>query len=364
MTDKIFINQQELETIYQKIQALDKKCQELEKANQRIIISGGKSNPQPKRINLSEEELINIYNYAPNILAEYATPVSETADSYRRKSPENIYLEYTNNGYYWVILREENNERFYHLMPNLDRNLKLYRLQNKINSLFVIQGKIEPNNHNLTIEKLANLEILPSGYSWQLLEKGTIKIGKPSSMNKLLNELQKINTQSGEVPNNISNLLSLVHEDHQNLIMLTEGQKKLEKYIFDTINKFLQLKDKLEINTNKLEVNVNNQQQEIKQLENKEEQNNQQINLTDQKTNKLKEFIQILLEDVSSLSSTTQEYNQNLGTLTDKHKNLEKFVIETVNKLLELKDKLDTKIAELEIKLNYQKEEIRQLKNK
>ncbi|MGI0480961.1 hypothetical protein ACN4EE_09225 [Geminocystis sp. CENA526] len=353
-----------LKKVYQKIQALDKKCQELEKANQRIIVTGSKSQPQPKPINISEEELINVYNYTPQILAEYATPVSETADSYRRKSPDNIYVEYANNGYYWVILREENNERFYYLVPNGNRQINLHRFQNNLKSLFIIQGKIQSNNSNLTIEKLANLEILPSGYSWQLLDKGIIKIDKPSSMNKLLNELQKINTQSGEVPNNISNLLSLVHEDHQNLIIVTEGQKKLEIYIFDTINKFLKLKDKLEVNTNKLEVNVNHQQQEIKQLKNKEEQNNQQINLIDQKTNKLKESMQILLDNVSSLSSITQEYHQNLGNLTDKHKNLEKFTIETVSKLLELKDKLDTKIAELEIKLNYQKEEIRQLKNK
>ncbi|WP_144051482.1 hypothetical protein [Geminocystis herdmanii] len=353
-----------LKKVYQKIQALDKKCQELEKANQRIIVTGSKSQPQPKPINISEEELINVYNYTPQILAEYVITVSVTADTYRQKTAGKIYLESTNNGYYWVILREEGNEKFYHLVPNGNRQINLHRFQNKLKSLFVIQGKIESNNNNLIIEKLANLEILPSGYLWQLLDKGIIKIDKPSSINKLLNELQKINTQSGAVPNNITNLLSLVHEDHQNLVILIEQQKNSEKYIFDTINKFLQFKDKLEVTTNKLEIDFNNQKQEIKQLENKEGQNNQQINLIDKKMNELKESMQILLKNVSTLSSITQEDHNNLGTLTDKHKNLEKFTIETVNKFLELKDRLDTKIAELEIKLNYQKEEIRQLKNK
>lgn len=92
MIDKILINKQELESIYQKIQAFDKKCQELEKANQRIIVTGSKSQPQPKSINISEKELINLYSYTPQILREYATPVSITADTYREKTLGNIYL--------------------------------------------------------------------------------------------------------------------------------------------------------------------------------------------------------------------------------------------------------------------------------
>lgn len=364
MTEKNFINKQELESIYQKIQALDKKCQELEKANQRIIVTGSKSNPQPKPINISEEELINIYNYTPQILAEYAVTVSITADTYRKKTQGNIYLEYTNNGYYWVILREQNKEIFYHLVPNLDRTLKLYRLQNQLKSLFIIQGEIDSNNNNFTIEKLANVQILASGYSWQLMDKGIIKIGIFSPINKLLNELQKINTQSGKIPNNITNLLSLIKEDHQNLGILQDQQKKVEKYVFETINKFLELKNKLEESIKKLEVNFNIQKQEIQQVKYKEENSNQQINLIDKRNNDLQKSFDMLSVHIDKLVSIVQEEHKNLGIVQNQQQNLEKYIVETINKFLELKNKLDTNIAELEIKLNYQKEEIKQLKNK
>jgi hypothetical protein len=309
-------NSQEVESIYHKFQQIDKKLQDLEKANQRIIVTGGKSQPQPKPINISEEELINIYNYTPQILGEYATPVSITADTYREKTVGNIYLESTINGYYWVILREENNEKFYYLVPNGDRNLKLYRLQNQLNSLFIIQGQVESNQNNLSIEKFANLQILPSGYSWQLLDKGIIKIAKPSSINKLLNELQKINTQSGEVPTNITNLLSLVHEDHQNLDILKHKQKNLEKYVFETINKFLELKNKLEESINKLKINLNEEKQEVRQLKQKEENYSQQINLMNKRIKDLKHSLNNLSVIIASLQQNRSQNQENINTVT------------------------------------------------
>ncbi|WP_373481077.1 hypothetical protein [Geminocystis sp.] len=57
-------NSEPLNQIYHKFQEVDKKLKELEKATQKVIVTGGKSHPQPKPINVTEEELINIYNYA------------------------------------------------------------------------------------------------------------------------------------------------------------------------------------------------------------------------------------------------------------------------------------------------------------
>lgn len=161
--------------IYQKIQDIDKQLKELQKASQRIIISGGKSNPQPKPINIAEGDLINLYNYAPQILAEYATSVSITAETYRNKNQGKIYLEYTINGYYWVILREQNNKIFYHLLPNGNKQINLHRLQNQLELLFIIEGQKESNN-DFSLEKLGYLVIEPSGNLWQLTNKGIIKI--------------------------------------------------------------------------------------------------------------------------------------------------------------------------------------------
>ncbi|MGI0480955.1 hypothetical protein ACN4EE_09195 [Geminocystis sp. CENA526] len=161
--------------IYQKIQDIDKQLKQLEKASQRIIIAGGKSNLQPKPIPLDKDELINIYNYAPQILAEYATPVSITADTYRRNMGRKVYLEYTINGYYWVILTEDQNIKNYWLLPNANRNIKFYRLKDSIRLLFELKGSKEFRTNILTVTKLAQLEIIPSGLTWLLLQRGCIQ---------------------------------------------------------------------------------------------------------------------------------------------------------------------------------------------
>ncbi|WP_017296353.1 hypothetical protein [Geminocystis herdmanii] len=190
-------NSQDLESIYYKFQQIDKKLQELEKANQRIIVTGSKSNPQPKPINISEEELINIYNYTPQILAEYASPVSITADTYRRKSQENIYLESTINGYYWVILTENAEDKFYWLVLNGNRKIDLHRFQNQIISLFnIIYEDDKKTNRNIipALIKLSQLEILPSGTTWKLKEKGCISCVNSNNQYFLLEKPKQFNS--------------------------------------------------------------------------------------------------------------------------------------------------------------------------
>lgn len=200
------INDQELFLIYQKIQQIDKKLKELEIANEGIIVTGGKSNPQPKPLPIDKDELINIYNYAPQILAEYATPVSVTAESYRKKTGKTIYLEHTINGYYWVILTEDEKEQNYWLLPNGNKNIRFYRLKEQIRLLFTLKGSKQFRTNILTVTKLTRLEIEPSGLSWRLIEKGCIE-NKRSEIINLKKTIQQ------DLENNLINFVNNLKED-------------------------------------------------------------------------------------------------------------------------------------------------------
>lgn len=204
--DTPIINAQELLPIYQKIQQIDKKLKELEIANQRIIVTDSKSNSQLKPLPLDQDELINLYNYAPQILAEYALSVSVTAESYRKKTEKTIYLETIINGYYWVILTEDEKGKNYWLLPNGNRNIRVDRLKEQIKLLFTFKGNKLFRTNFLTIKKLSRLEIEPSGLSWQLIEKGCIE-NKRSEIINLKKTIQQ------DLENNLTNFVNNLKED-------------------------------------------------------------------------------------------------------------------------------------------------------
>lgn len=209
--DTFMIDAQELLPIYQKIQQIDKKIKELEIANQRIIVTNSKSNTQLKPLPLDQDELINLYNYAPQILAEYAISVSVTAESYRKKTEKTIYLEQTINGYYWVILTEDEQEKNYWLLPNGNRNIRVDRLKDQIRLLFTLKGNKLLRTNFLTIKKLSRLEIEPSGLSWRLIEKGCLE-NKRSEIINLKKTIQQ------DLENNLTHFVDNLKEEFNLMI--------------------------------------------------------------------------------------------------------------------------------------------------
>jgi WD40 repeat protein len=203
-----------LEPIYHEIQKLNKRLEKLEKSSQKVIVTGSNLNRLPKPLNLSEEKLLNLYNYAPQILREYATPLSVTAETYQKKTND-IYLEYSINGYYWLILSEKNLQQNYWLFPNGERQINFYRLEHQIKSLFTIQGDISKQDSSFTLEKPAKIEIFPSGKKWQLIAKGKIKMRQESPAQKLLLELEKITNETAEIPATLQELLTLLKSYNQ-----------------------------------------------------------------------------------------------------------------------------------------------------
>lgn len=228
-----------LEPIYQKIQELNQRIENLEKSSQKVIVTGGYVNQLPKPIAISEKKLINLYNYAPQILREYAVPVSVTAETYHKKI-EKTDLEYSINGYYWVVLSEQNFSKNYYLFPNGDKKINFHRLENQIESLFTINGNISTQDHNFHLEKPAQIDILPSGNRWQLTKKGIIDIEEESTVKELLLELAKITNAQGEIPTTLQELLALLKPYNQ-----SQSQAQVAKstaITLDNINQVTQIR--------------------------------------------------------------------------------------------------------------------------
>ncbi|MTF39690.1 hypothetical protein [Cyanobacterium aponinum] len=231
----------ELEEIYQKFHEINIKLKKLEKKADRIIVTGGKLNKQPKAINITLEELINIYNYIPQILSEYATPVSLSAKTYREKT-EDVELDYQDNGYYWVILLENQGIKNYYLLPNGNKKINFSRLKNYINSLFILHGNFLNIGNNFSLIRCANIDILPNGLSWILKEKGEI-ISKISPSDLLLKELFKFQDKDKEIPDNISKLLEVLNHYYNETLKVKDRLYIESENIIELDEKFVQLND-------------------------------------------------------------------------------------------------------------------------
>ncbi|WP_324281551.1 hypothetical protein VKI21_06705 [Cyanobacterium aponinum UTEX 3222] len=231
----------ELEEIYKKFHEINIKLKKLEKKADRIIVTGGKLNKQPKQINITLEELINIYNYIPQILSEYATPVSLSAKTYREKIEE-IELDYQHNGYYWVILLENQGIKNYYLLPNGNIKVNFARLQNYINFVFILHGNFLDIGNNFSLIRCATIDILPNGLSWILKAKGEI-ISKISPSDLLLKELVKFQDKDKQIPDNISKLLDLLDSYYNETLKIKDRLYIESENIIELEEKFVQLND-------------------------------------------------------------------------------------------------------------------------
>ncbi|MGI0483424.1 hypothetical protein ACN4EE_21910 [Geminocystis sp. CENA526] len=236
---EIQANSQELEAIYNKIQEIDKQVKQLEKASQKVIVTGSKSNPQPKALNLTEEQFINIYNYTPQIFADYAVMVSVSGEE---KNHKKVILDSTNNGYYWIILVENQLSKNYWLVPNSNRKIRFHRWQNHIESLFKIDGDIINDQGNLVLIKPSLVNILPSGESWELTLKGEIYIDNISPSDKVLEKLEILKNNETETLEHFQDFTDFLKDYYHHSLNLQEEQELLKQNFMEITDKLLKIK--------------------------------------------------------------------------------------------------------------------------
>lgn len=221
----------EIQQIIKYVQTLEKRIKQLE-SKDAIILQTTAKDIYPKPLKLSVEELVNIYNDIPAILTEYIAPVNLAVNSWRAPSDNQIIVELSNQGNYWVILLENYTERIYYLVPNQEKKLRINRLES-IKKIFQIQGEKKLENDNYTIIKPAILQIIPSGKEWEVIEKGVIYSGRKAPIDKLTKELEILTQTQEEIPSNLQTLLNSLEKLNKNnqeiLAQINFVQRRLDK---------------------------------------------------------------------------------------------------------------------------------------
>lgn len=201
-------DQSDLKKIFAFVQKLETRITKLE-SKDAVIVEGSKSNNQPQPLQLPLDKLISIYNDVPQILAAYAVEVALNSESYRHNHEQNIILEPLIRGKYWVILLENNHEQKYYLLPNALVKIKLYRTKS-INYLFNLRGEITRSIENFTLIKPSDLQILPSGQQWQLINAGELHIGSKSPTLELVSEIEEITKKQEKTTSTIEELINIL----------------------------------------------------------------------------------------------------------------------------------------------------------
>jgi len=257
------LDAESLNSIYTKIQELNQKIKEIEK-NRNLIVTSANNKYQLNPLNITSEKLINIYNYAPILLKEYAISVSVNQNIYSNSVVNRkTYLKADINGYYWVIIIEEDHGKKYFLLPNGDKRLNLHRLQSQVNLLFTCKGDKPSLNSSFIVEQLGQVEILPSGNEWEFRQKGSIQIGKSSSGIKLLNELENITNENGEIPKSLEELLKLVEKANSISALKVEANKTLENQFGSLILRMKEIEKENYLEVKNLKRKIDQQQEQI-----------------------------------------------------------------------------------------------------
>ena len=186
-----------------------------------------------KSLKVSVEELIDVYNNVPNILANNAVTVSVET---KTNNQAEFFLSKSERGNYWIIATKlESKQQQYWLLPNgeIDYHSLYRKLFNKysintVKTLFNFQDQELSADKNLIIEKPAQVTFIPSGQKWKLQQPGEIKFSI-NSRSSQLQFLEKINQQHQELKSQIIQLKTEITQLKSSLKYAKIERELLEK---------------------------------------------------------------------------------------------------------------------------------------
>lgn len=185
--------------------------------NGSVIVTGAFTAEKITPLNISESELIEVYNNVPKVLLKNSIIAELTAKSYREDNPNQlVLLEKDENGKYWIIVSNQNN---IFLLPSINIKLHIHKLKT-VAKLFDFRGITPTVDTHFLLIKPARVSSLPNGKEWKLLEKGILEFTNHVSgvsfrshlddvQEKQVNynlEIEKINNQLNHVKLHLENL--------------------------------------------------------------------------------------------------------------------------------------------------------------
>ncbi|WP_013325749.1 WD40 repeat domain-containing protein [Gloeothece verrucosa] len=191
------MEQQEQELIKRLIE-LEKKFQALEKALEegshpwgmlkasRVV--GGVIGEKLSMLNITSEQLVDLYQDCPQVLAAVAIKVSLMSQSYENPLAGEICLEKTGNGNYWVIGTEAEN---FWLVPKDTIKINA-QMMKTVESLFKCEGYQASQTKEFTLIQAAQVSRSPDGEQWVLEELGILDFRDRSVGSQLREELTQM----------------------------------------------------------------------------------------------------------------------------------------------------------------------------
>ena len=146
-----------------------------------VIVTGNLQTEQITPLNISESELVQVYNEFPKVLFKNSIIAELTTKSYREyRQNEPVFLEEDENGKYWIILC---NPDHILLVPNINIKSKIHKLKT-VAKLFDFHGETPLLDTHFILIKPAKVSSLPNGKEWKLEEKGILEFSDPFSQIK------------------------------------------------------------------------------------------------------------------------------------------------------------------------------------
>ncbi len=173
--------------------------------NQAIPVTGALEVPKIIPIKISPEKLREIYHEVPQVLSAYAIRVSLTADSYRKKTSGEIYLEKLGRGNYWVIALEAKDREQYCLFPYGNLTVNLHSLKT-VECLFQFKEKHSTQTTEFTVVKPAIVSLLPNGQQWKLEIKGVLDFRNPYRSSSARSQVDKNQIEDSQLQSQIEHL--------------------------------------------------------------------------------------------------------------------------------------------------------------
>ena len=218
-----------------------------------VMVTGAFNTEKIIPVNISEEEIIEVYNEVPSVLLRNSIVTGLTEVSYREYSGDQpIILQPDDYGKYWLIVSDEDN---IFVIPSIEVKSYIYRLKSMA-KVFDFQGDSPSTDNYYLLIKPARFQVLPSGREWKLEEKGVLEFTNRAGKGSLAKSLHK------SIQNNQTNTNLEISKIHQELNEIKSQLKQVTPQV-DSQLPISEIRDN-QANTNLEILKINRQLNEIK----------------------------------------------------------------------------------------------------
>ena len=290
-------------------------------------------------ISLSEDELIEAYNYAPRVLLRKAIKVSKIDFKGRRSSNSGVLLGEERNGNYWVMVTEKGD---YWLLPKVNFRINSFN-KDTVKSLFKFNGSLSEDAREFILVELAKVSLTPGGDQWQLEERGVLDFGGNSQLSQLQSELEGVKEEREKLESELrlarderdrfaSQVAELAYDRLQKTLAKLEEGDRWRSNLTDRIEQLEQAGVLQEQRSSNLEAEFERLAQLKHELSEKLSQLHSQLSkLEESEINNIK-MSKIWENEREKLQNQiiTLQKNQQLRT-SDKNADTKKFIVQIVN---------------------------------